>query len=66
MEYSCGCKLKQLGHVITEIDYCPLHKAAPDLYEACKLVEKDAMPEKRISFNTLETVMKAIAKAEES
>lgn len=40
MEYKeeCGCKLKQLGHVITAIEYCPLHKSAPDLYEACKSV----------------------------
>ena len=31
----CGCIYDSLG-----IIYCPKHKSAPDLYEACKLAEK--------------------------
>ena len=39
MEYTkgeCGCRIAHLGIDKLEIEYCPLHKAAPDLYEACK------------------------------
>lgn len=39
MEYTkgeCNCRIEYF-HNINEfkIEYCPLHKAAPDLYEAC-------------------------------
>ena len=38
MEYTkgkCSCRVILGQHNESGIDYCPLHKAAPDLYEAC-------------------------------
>jgi len=31
--YKCACRV--IGN--DSIDYCPLHKSAPDLYEACHI-----------------------------
>jgi hypothetical protein len=41
----CGCQLVRDGTGLRMID-CPLHKAAPDLLEACKEAKPalDAMP----------------------
>jgi len=67
MEYTgqCGCKLKQLGHVITAIEYCPLHKSAPDLYEALKelvkVVDDDSYD---IDSFTTQPAKRALAKVE--
>ncbi len=33
--YSCGCSIFKVKHNVI-IDYCPKHKAAPDMYEALK------------------------------
>ena len=35
----CGCKVVSAFLVGNTIEYCPLHKAAPDLYEACKVAK---------------------------
>lgn len=35
-ELNCGCKVISGFLCGNTIVYCPLHKAAPDLYEACK------------------------------
>ena len=35
-EYGCGCKITSEKNY-SSIEYCPLHKAAPDLYEACNV-----------------------------
>lgn len=32
----CGCLIAYIGSGQSEIEYCPLHKAAPELYEALK------------------------------
>ena len=32
----CACGVKDLGERVYQIKYCPKHKAAPALYEACK------------------------------
>lgn len=32
----CGCKVVSSFLVGNEIEYCPKHKAAPDMYEALK------------------------------
>ena len=43
VKLACGCKLIEVGHeagktkvVYDSIEYCPKHKAAPDMYEALK------------------------------
>ena len=35
-EYECGCKITTDKNY-PSIEYCPLHKSAPELYEVCKL-----------------------------
>lgn len=59
-EYPCGCRMgvgRRAG-----FHYCPLHKAAPDLYEALKDVlwdlKQGAIP------NDLTFIEQALAKAE--
>ena len=37
-EAKCGCLAVYLPYDELEIEHCPLHKAAPKLYEACRLV----------------------------
>jgi len=41
MEYKCTCKrgIGRRGGVI----FCPLHKAAPDMYEALKAIKENDM-----------------------
>ena len=34
-EYKCGCRITSEKNY-PSIDYCPLHKAAPEMYEALK------------------------------
>ena len=34
-EYECGCKITTDKNY-PSIEHCPLHKSAPELYEACK------------------------------
>ena len=43
----CGCKvIKHPDKYISPfIHYCPLHKSAPDLYEACKEMHKRFIPQ---------------------
>ena len=32
----CKCRVNHLGYAEAIIEYCPKHKAAPDMYEALK------------------------------
>ena len=32
----CGCKIAWKDYKPEHIEFCPLHKAAPDIYEAAK------------------------------
>ncbi len=34
--FSCGCRVSGTDIKTCGIAYCPQHKSAPDLYEACK------------------------------
>jgi len=34
----CACEI--VGYGYPHIEYCPLHKSAEDLYEACKFAER--------------------------
>ena len=38
-EYACGCEILTDGMGTYGIRYCPKHKSAPDLYEACKVAQ---------------------------
>ena len=36
--FECGCKVVVIGELTNvKIVYCPLHKSAPDMYEALKV-----------------------------
>lgn len=76
MEYKCGCKTfidtdrASLGY---QIEYCPKHKSAPDLYEALKSLTDgytnalEACKKQGFNFKEepdWETARQAIAKAE--
>ena len=65
----CGCAVQQLHDAQVYIIYCPKHHAAPELYEACKmLIEHMTMDKDDSSRPYLADVkrqaLKAIAKAE--
>ncbi|KKN21714.1 hypothetical protein LCGC14_0922540 [marine sediment metagenome] len=66
-EYKCGCKITSTKNY-PSIEYCPKHKAAPDIYEALKEAENYFVSMKAhipSHGNTLGMVQKALAKAEE-
>lgn len=42
-EYPCGCWISCDNASVYLIEWCPLHKAASDLLEACKAVYSDAI-----------------------
>ena len=58
-EYECGCEIATDNMGSYEIEYCPKHDSAPDLYEALK--------EARITLNVLQpdgsAVLREIDKA---
>jgi len=64
----CGCEVsRELG--ILRLQYCSKHKAAPDLYEACKeirdfLLKYRECTEDNSDWPVLNRMNKAIAKAE--
>ena len=35
-KFPCGCHIDQMSDGSYGISYCPVHKAAPDMYEALK------------------------------
>jgi len=66
-EYDCGCEIATDGYDSYEIEYCPKHRSAPDLYEACKEAEKtiaEALKKGTFLPNLNRAVIKALAKAE--
>lgn len=64
-EFQCGCRVVGDNAGCYTIEYCPKHKAAPELYEALKLLvtmfRSDDYQDWR---NSIEIAEKAIAKAE--
>ncbi len=44
-EYNCGCWIRYDNAGAYLIEWCPLHKAAPDLLEACKMALSCMAPE---------------------
>lgn len=67
-EFLCGCRIKIVGDLHTSaIEYCPKHKAAPDMYEALKALMKeywmDTQPDETAT-NNWSNAQKALAKAE--
>ena len=72
----CGCLVMEYIDNLTIapwIVYCPKHKAAPDMYEALKLVRDTAVLQKeengyyilRLEYSSWKDVCEALAKAEE-
>ena len=67
----CGCQVYRIMHSkpnLYRIQYCPLHKSAPDLYKACKGIaymwRKDTPAFQGQLEEAKEELSKAIAKAE--
>lgn len=59
--FDCGCKVVVIGELTNAtIAYCPLHKSAPELYEA--LIKIRSITPKTIMYSIAND---AIAKAEE-
>jgi hypothetical protein len=64
---ACGCKAekdKTVGHIY--VDFCSLHKAAPELLEACRLALDDAVHYAPVAIErkVAPVLRAAIAKAE--
>ena len=57
---SCGCRIFKDTEGKFDIDYCPLHKSAEELYEALKWIRKH----RALPIDKAITVDKALAKAE--
>jgi len=69
--FSCGCKIvdcqeiKDCSPTYPEIEYCPLHKSAPDMYEALKLYIKHQQGTSgHYCWQCAEAINEATAKAE--
>ena len=67
--FECGCKVVVMGELTNAlINYCPKHKAAPDMYEALKLTKKTVITKTEdgylITYDALRAIIKALAKAE--
>lgn len=70
----CGCSMFLEPNSPPVLTYCPLHKSAPDLYEACKMlvnaIERDCTAKGEIKFTIhrdspfVDTFRKAILKVE--
>lgn len=66
MEYECGCKAfvdPNVASLGDQIDFCPTHKAAPDMREALKGIVADL--KNVIHPDVLEATLAALSKAEE-
>lgn len=66
MEYiqDCGCRLCTYYGIEPDIIYCPKHKAADDLYEACKKMRDYlAISELSEEIKLVKQADKALAKA---
>jgi len=61
-KYKCGCTIKQGQYGEGFLEMCPMHDAAPDLLDACKLTIEHLLWEK-IQPRHLKQLEQAIAKA---
>ena len=64
--FKCGCKVVVIGELTNaQIEYCPKHKSARDLYEACKeLIRRDECGSIRLPTQATDILHKALAKVE--
>lgn len=67
----CGCQVLQIELVsgcCYHIEYCPKHKAGPELYEVLSLLQDDLKRDNgtRVLSETQDIINKAIAKVEVS
>ena len=58
----CGCKILDYPTEY-KIEYCPTHKAAPELLEACEYALEKMRPIKGKLFPIFLPILKALAKA---
>lgn len=61
----CGCQVYRIMHSkpnLYRIQYCPLHKSAPDLYEALKVAHRELLHAQW--EDGLDKIEEALAKAE--
>ena len=66
--FPCGCTIEDLGDGSHAINYCPKHKAAPDMYEALRALVGWLEDDKKLIGNVAliqSDCHKALAKAEE-
>ena len=68
MEYTryfdCGCKGQVVDLANITIQYCPMHKAAPALYEALEATYEELLSYGRDAPQTMEQMRQAIALVE--
>lgn len=69
MEYTkglkCGCVIRRNDTALDYwVDYCPLHKSAPDLYKALHLTYLDLVKNGQITAPIENVIKQALAKAE--
>jgi len=67
--FPCGCKIVEKGHdtgkaqaLYDDIEYCPKHEAAQDMYEALKAIIDEHALTKTDPLS--EQILKTLAKAE--
>ena len=61
----CGCNVVLTGGGQWRISYCPLHKSAPDLYEALKdLLDGLGNPMEITPYELVEKASQALSKVE--
>ncbi len=64
----CSCKVVSAFLIGNSIEYCPLHKSAPDLYEALKALNEQLtganIPFSQGMFDAKINMRQALAKAE--
>ena len=68
-EYDCGCEIATDNMGAYEIQYCPKHKAAPDMYEALRRIaiegkREDGKYDKFDAAGFVRIAEEAIAKVE--
>ena len=63
-QYDCGCVSRIDDHGFHVIEWCPLHKAASGLYDACKAFREATTTDLAESVKEVALIDKALAEAE--
>ena len=67
----CGCLIRRIGKNTYDMEYCPKHEAAPDMYEALvkygsALMFLEGNFKERLSKTELESLQQAYRKGTEA